>query len=124
MYAGITALTNQKNENNQDMILKMSSRQGQIVDFKKQVNITEDPKINIWLTKVDNEMRMTLATFLEEVMTDITKVEEDKDNMNEGLLKIIQKNPAQVVLLGLQTLWSSKVENALIEGGGDKLTQV
>ena len=124
MYAGITALTNQKNENNQDMILKMSSRQGQIVDFKKQVNITEDPKINIWLTKVDNQMRMTLATFLEEVMTDITKVEEDKDNMNEGLLKIIQKNPAQVVLLGLQTLWSSKVENALIEGGGDKLTQV
>ena len=44
--------------------------------------------------------------------------------MNEGLLKIIEKNPAQVVLLGLQTLWSSKVENALIEGGGDKLTQV
>ena len=63
-------------------------------------------------------MRMTLATFLEEVMTDITKVEEDKENMNEGLLKIIEKNPAQVVLLGLQTLWSSKVENALIEGGG------
>ena len=44
--------------------------------------------------------------------------------MNEGLLKIIAKNPAQVVLLGLQTLWSSKVENALIEGGGDKLAQV
>lgn len=94
------------------------------MDFKKPVNITEDPKINIWLTKVDNEMRMTLATYLEEVMTDITKVEDDKENMNEGLLKIIEKNPAQVVLLGLQTLWSKKVEDALIEGGGDKLNQV
>lgn len=30
------------------------SREGEIVDFKRQVNITEDPKINIWLTKVDN----------------------------------------------------------------------
>jgi hypothetical protein len=38
--------------------------------------------------------------------------------MNEELLKIIEKNPAQVVLLGLQTLWSKKVEDALAEGGG------
>lgn len=124
MYAGITALANQKNESNQDMILKMSSREGETVDFKKHVNITEDPKINVWLTKVDNEMRMTLATFLEEVMTDITRVEEEKENLNEGLLKIIEKNPAQVVLLGLQTLWSKKVEDALIAGGGDKLNEV
>jgi len=54
MYAGITALANQKNESNQDLVLKMSSREGEVVDFKKHVNITEDPKINIWLTKVDN----------------------------------------------------------------------
>lgn len=53
--------------------MKMSSREGEIVEFKRQVSITEDPKINIWLTKVDNEMRFSLATFLEEVMSDITK---------------------------------------------------
>ncbi len=94
------------------------------MDFKKHVNITEDPKINVWLSKVDNEMRFSLATFLEEVMLDITRVEEEKQNLNEGLLKIIEKNPAQVVLLGLQTLWSKKVEDALIEGGGEKLAQV
>lgn len=69
-------------------------------------------------------MRLSLATFLEEVMLDITKVEEEKNHMNEALLKIIEKNPAQVVLLGLQTLWSKKVEDALIEGGGDKLVEV
>lgn len=65
MYAGITSLTSQKNEASQDLVLKMSSREGEVVEFKKSVNITEDPKINVWLTKVDNEMRMTLATFLE-----------------------------------------------------------
>ena len=40
------------------------------------VNITEDPKINIWLTKVDNEMRFTLASYLENVIGEITVVEE------------------------------------------------
>lgn len=39
------------------------------------VCITEDPKINVWLTKVDQEMRMSLATYLEEVMVEITTVE-------------------------------------------------
>lgn len=52
-------------------------------------------------------------------MGEITAVEEDSEkSMNEELLKIIEKNPAQVVLLGLQTLWSKKVEDALINGGG------
>lgn len=44
--------------------------------------------------------------------------------MGEELIKIIEKNPAQVVLLGLQTLWSKKVENALIEGGREHLEKV
>lgn len=66
-------------------------------------------------------MRMTLATFLENVMGEITTVEEKDTNVGEELIKIIQKNPAQVVLLGLQTLWSKKVENALIEGKSEQL---
>jgi hypothetical protein len=69
-------------------------------------------------------MRMSLANYLEEVMSEITIVEEQKKEMNEELLRIIEKNPAQIVLLGLQTLWSKKVEDALIEGGGEKLIQV
>ena len=69
-------------------------------------------------------MRLTLATFLENVMGEITTVEEKDFNVGEELIKIIEKNPAQVVLLGLQTLWSKKVENALIEGGGQNLEKV
>lgn len=88
MYAGITSLHNEKVEG-QDMIHTMSSREGEMVIFKDQVNITEDPKINIWLTKVDNEMRITLATYLENVMGEITELEEAEKSMDEGLLKII-----------------------------------
>ena len=54
----------------------MLSREGEVVEFRKGVNITEDPKINIWLTKVDKEMQLTLATFLENVMGEITQIEE------------------------------------------------
>ena len=57
-------------------------------------------------------------------MGEITTVEEKDANVGEELIKIIEKNPAQVVLLGLQTLWSKKVENALIEGGGESLEKV
>ena len=56
----------------------MMSREGESVSFKNTVNITEDPKINIWLTKVDNEMRLTLASYLENVITDITHIEEEE----------------------------------------------
>jgi hypothetical protein len=59
-------------------------------------------------------MRLTLATFLENVMCEITEIEEKEVNIGEELIKIIERNPAQIVLLGLQTLWSKKVENALI----------
>lgn len=52
----------------------MSSREGEVVNFKKSVCITEDPKINVWLTKVDNEMRFSLASYLESVMGEITAV--------------------------------------------------
>lgn len=75
MYAGITSLRNEKSDG-QDVIHTMLSRQGEVVEFRKGVNITEDPKINVWLTKVDNEMRLTLATFLENVMGEITAAEQ------------------------------------------------
>jgi dynein heavy chain 1 len=32
----------------------MNSREGETVDFEAPVNIAEDPKINVWLGKVDD----------------------------------------------------------------------
>lgn len=121
MYAGITSLKSEK-ENGNDIILKMCSREGEIVDFKKPVSIAEDPKINVWLTKVDNEMRYCLAANLEATVKEITALEESKStSMNEELLKIVESYPAQIVLLGLQVLWSTKVDSALVNGGGEAL---
>lgn len=89
MYAGITSLKSER-ENGNDIILKMCSREGEIVDFKKPVSIAEDPKINAWLTKVDNEMRYCLAANLESTVKEITALEESKStSINEELLKIV-----------------------------------
>lgn len=44
--------------------------------------------------------------------------------MNQELLKIVESYPAQIVLLGLQVLWSTKVDNALANGGGELLRDV
>ena len=43
----------------------MCSKEGEIVRYKNFVKIAEDPRINIWLGKVDNEMMNSLAIELE-----------------------------------------------------------
>jgi hypothetical protein len=68
-------------------------------------------------------MRLTLATFWKMLWERLLLLKKKILTLDEELIKIIEKNPAQVVLLGLQTLWSKKVENALIEGGGENLRE-
>lgn len=49
----------------------MSSKEGEMVSFSKEIKIIEDPRINIWLGKVDNEMMNSLALDLEKSVIDI-----------------------------------------------------
>lgn len=110
MYAGITTLRN-SGQPDKDLVLEMSSREGESVLLRTPVNITEDPKINVWLTKVEHEMQVTLAVLLEELVQEITA-----DDKSETLTGIIEKYPAQVVILGLEILWNGKVETHIAAG--------
>lgn len=49
----------------------MSSKEGELVSFSKEIKIVEDPRINIWLGKVDNEMMNSLALDLEKSVLDM-----------------------------------------------------
>lgn len=49
----------------------MCSKEGEMVKYKNVVKIAEDPRINIWLGKVDNEMMNSLAVELEQSVKDI-----------------------------------------------------
>lgn len=54
MYAGISTLTSVKNEKSDDIVKGMNSKEGETVSFDTDINVGEDPRINIWLGKVDD----------------------------------------------------------------------
>lgn len=91
MYAGITTLTNQKNEKQEDIVMGMNSKEGETVAFDTHINVGEDPRVNVWLGKVDDQMRLSLASNLENSMKEIAAIEHGDD---VSLLEIIAKQPA------------------------------
>ncbi|EAR94592.2 dynein heavy chain, cytoplasmic protein (macronuclear) [Tetrahymena thermophila SB210] len=109
MYAGITTLTSEKNEKNDDIVKGMNSKEGESVAFDTDINVGEDPKINVWLGKVDDQMRLSLASNLQKSMQKIAAIEQGDD---QSLLEIIAQQPAQSGLLSLQVFWCSRVEKA------------
>ena len=67
MFAGITTLSF---ENDGDHLLGMYSREGEYVPFiggpqNGKVIISEDPTIYVWLTKIEQQMQISLAIHLE-----------------------------------------------------------
>ncbi|KAM9149649.1 LOW QUALITY PROTEIN: cytoplasmic dynein 1 heavy chain 1-like [Pangshura tecta] len=118
MFAGVSSII--LNEDN-SVVLGISSREGEEVLFKTPVSITEHPKINEWLTLVEKEMRVTLAKLLAESVTEVEIF--GKATSIEPVLYIswIDKYQAQLVVLSAQIAWSENVESALngMGGGGD-----
>ena len=110
MYAGITTVNSLENG---DVITGMNSREGESVKYEKDIKISEDPKINVWLGKIEEQMRFSLASSLERSLKEISALEKQNDTQ---ALEIIERYSAQVVLLALQVLWCSKVESGLQTG--------
>ena len=104
MYAGITSLDIVPQAQG-DLITAMNSREGEHVAFVQNVDISEDPSINVWLGKIDAQMRLSLATQLEQSLLEISGVKAGEDG---ELLKIVEKYAAQIVLLSLQVLWCDR----------------
>lgn len=74
MFAGVSSIL--LNEDN-TVVLGISSREGEEILYKTPVSITEHPKINEWLTMVEKEMRVTLAKLLAESVTEVTSFNKD-----------------------------------------------
>ena len=110
MYAGITTVNSQESG---DVVIGMNSREGESVKFEKDIKISEDPKINVWLSKIEDQMRFSLASSLERSLKELSALEKQNDS---HALEIIERYSAQVVLLALQVLWCSKIEAGLSVG--------
>ncbi|XP_025833356.1 dynein heavy chain, cytoplasmic [Agrilus planipennis] len=108
MFAGVAAIL--LNEDS-TVITGIASREGEEVRFVTPVSTIEHPKINEWLTLVEKEMRVTLASSLAQAVQDIKQF---KDSIEPKLfMQWVDKYQAQIVVLAAQILWSEDVEAAL-----------
>ena len=82
------------------------------VVYKTPVSIANNPKINQWLTLVEKEMRLNLATLLAQAVDDIAQFNKTQI-VPEAYLKWVDRYQAQLVVLASQIAWSSSVDAAL-----------
>ncbi|XP_030854690.1 cytoplasmic dynein 1 heavy chain 1 [Strongylocentrotus purpuratus] len=118
MFAGVSTLTLSEDAT---LVLGLASREGEEVTFKTPVSIKEHPKINEWLTLVENEMRVTLAKSLATAVSGITQFKEG-DIESEKYLTWVDQYQAQLVVLSAQISWSESTDKALaaVEKDGGK----
>jgi dynein heavy chain 1 len=114
MFAGVASII--LNEDN-TVITGIASREGEEVVFCSPVSTVEHPKINEWLTLVEKEMRVTLASSLAQAVQDSKQFKDEIDSKN--YMQWVDKYQAQIVVLAAQILWSEDVEAALVKMNGE-----
>ncbi|XP_065167911.1 dynein heavy chain, cytoplasmic isoform X2 [Atheta coriaria] len=110
MFAGVASIL--LNEDS-TVILGIASREGEEVRFLNAISTVEHPKINEWLTMVEKEMRVTLASSLAQAVQDIKQFKDNIDS--KAFINWVDKYEAQIVVLAAQILWSEDVEAALVK---------
>lgn len=75
------------------------------------MSTVEHPKINEWLSLVEKEMRVTLASSLAQAVQDIKQFNDGIDP--KLFMEWCDKYQAQIVVLAAQIFWSEDVEAAL-----------
>ncbi|XP_043279701.1 dynein heavy chain, cytoplasmic isoform X3 [Venturia canescens] len=111
MFAGVAAIL--LNEDN-TVITGIASREGEEVHFNTPVSTIDYPKINEWLTLVEKEMRVTLASSLAKAVHDIKQFKDGNINA-PAFMSWCDNYQAQIIVLAAQILWSEDVEAALHE---------
>ncbi|XP_054005626.1 dynein heavy chain, cytoplasmic isoform X1 [Hylaeus anthracinus] len=115
MFAGVAAIL--LNEDN-TVITGIASREGEEVLFQNPVSTVDHPKINEWLSLVEKEMRVTLASSLARAVQDIKQFKDGNINA-QAFMTWCDYYQAQIIVLAAQILWSEDVEAALHESQSD-----
>lgn len=113
MFAGLSGLLMDDDNN----IVGFTSKEGEEVRLKKEVNLIKTPRINDWLSALENNMKLTLAELLGEAIEQFDPLynapEVDRTAFNDFLANY----PAQVVVLASQVVWTNAVQKSLDDGG-------
>ncbi|KAI7869607.1 dynein heavy chain [Mucor mucedo] len=110
MFAGISTILL---DEEQTAITGMASKEGEEVMFKTPVSIKENPKINDWLTLLENEMRVSLALLLNDAVTELDAIYNADEMSSPAFMEWIDRYPAQLVVLAAQIIWTQSVDKSL-----------
>ncbi|BGP13270.1 hypothetical protein JCM10213_004960 [Rhodosporidiobolus nylandii] len=114
MFAGLSSLLL---DDDITRIEGMASREGEEVHFSTPIVLAEYPKINDWLSKLESEMKVSLAQLLARSYADLQAFYEDPAGLDrQRFLAWIEAYPAQLVVVAVQIGWTSLVEGALNAG--------
>ncbi|EGE05638.1 protein kinase subdomain-containing protein [Trichophyton equinum CBS 127.97] len=114
MFAGLSGLLIDDDGN----IIGVSSKEGEEVILKREVSLVKTPRINDWLTALDNNVKLTLAELLTEAIEQFEPIYSASEVDSTAFQDYIANYPAQIVVLGSQVVWTNAVQKALETGGG------
>jgi dynein heavy chain 1 len=96
----------------------MASREGEEVRFKEPIVLKDFPKINDWLTRLEMEMKLSLAHHLDVAHGQLRPLFASHGTLRtDAFLSWIDAMPAQLVVLAIQIEATDLVERALASGG-------
>ncbi|KAJ5945842.1 hypothetical protein N7454_002681 [Penicillium verhagenii] len=115
MFAGLSGILMDDDNN----IVGITSKEGEEVRLKREVNLVKTPRINDWLSALENNMKLTLAELLGEAVEQFDTLynapEVDRTAFNDFLANY----PAQIVVLASQVVWTNAVHKSLEDGGAN-----
>jgi dynein heavy chain 1, cytosolic len=126
MFAGISTI---QLDDELTQIKGMASREGEEVVFKRPILLKDYPKINDWLTQLQEEMRKTLADLLCDAVAELKSLYGNGTPLvQDPFIAWVEKFPAQLITLAIQVAWTSSIEDALqrsetLEGPLDTVRQ-
>lgn len=113
MFAGLTGLV----MDDESIISGFTSKEDEVVRLKKDISLAKVPKINDWLALLENGMKATLAELLAEAVEAYTPIFES-DEIDQGVFnEFMNTFPSQIVVLAVQVVWTTAVEQSLNNGG-------
>ncbi|KUM66682.1 hypothetical protein ACN42_g360 [Penicillium freii] len=113
MFAGMSGLVMDDDNN----IVAFTSKEGEEVRLKKEVNLLKTPRINDWLTALETSMKLTLAELLGEAVEQFGVLYHSSDVDRTAFNDFLSNYPAQIVVLASQVTWTNAVQQSLEEGG-------
>ena len=124
MFAGVVSLVLDEEMVGEELKVKVvgcrSHAQMEHIVFKNPVDVSVDPRINIWLGKLEKEIRYTLARFSEDGLKELRTLAPPEADFDKGFspkkgafLDWIAKMPSQVGLIVVQVQWTEATEVAI-----------